>query len=125
MGVLRLTERRISATEARVHFGELLDSVAHNLDIVYVERAGVPQAVFVPIEEWKRRTRSIDPWTDFAEIMADHDTYMAEAIRTGEAEDFDAAELIRAGREERDEQLLGDLLGRKHDHEAGSATSTS
>jgi PHD/YefM family antitoxin component YafN of YafNO toxin-antitoxin module len=40
-----MTERTISATEARVHFGELLDSVVHNLDIVYVQRSGVPQAV--------------------------------------------------------------------------------
>jgi prevent-host-death family protein len=108
-----------------VHFGELLDSVVHHLDIVYVERAGVPQAVVVPIDEWKRHQRGKDPWAEFAEIMAEHDTYMADAVRTGQVEDFDAVEQLRAGRGERDEQLLGGLLGRQHDHQAGPAASAS
>jgi prevent-host-death family protein len=107
-----MAERTISATEARVHFGELLDSVVHNLDIVYVERAGVPQVVVVPIGEWKRHKRKRDPWEGFMEEMEDHWAFMEAEWKAGRARDFDAAELIRAGREERDEQLLGDLLGR-------------
>lgn len=104
-----MAERRISATEARVRFGELLDSVVRDLDVVVVERAGVPQAVIVSVEVWDRHKRGRDPWAEFAESLAQHDSYLAEATRAGQAEDFDAAELIRAGREERDDRVLGDL----------------
>jgi prevent-host-death family protein len=107
-----MVERRISATEARVHFGELLNSVVHNLDIVYVERAGVPQVVVVPISEWKRHKQKRDPWEGFMAEMEDHWALMETEGKAGSAKDVDAAELIRAGREERDEQLLGDLFGR-------------
>jgi len=114
-----MAERRVSATEARVHFGELLDSVRQKADVVYVERAGVPQVVIVSVDEWHRRTRDDkDPWAKFAEGIEEYQAYMAEALRTGEVKDFDGAEMIRLGREERDEQLLGNLLGRQPDHQA-------
>lgn len=121
-----MAERRISATEARVHFGELLDSVRQNMDVVFVERAGVPQVVVVSVDEWHRHTRNKDPWAKFAELIEEHDAYMAEALRTGEVKDFgdiDVGELIRAGREERDELLLVDLRGREPDHQEGAAES--
>lgn len=107
-----MAERTVSATEARVHFGELLDSVVHNLDIVYVQRAGRPQVVIVSIDEWNRHKQRKGPWDGFMEKMEDHWAFLAEERKAGRLEDFDAAEVIRAGREERDEQLFGDLLGR-------------
>ncbi|HEV2780110.1 MAG TPA: type II toxin-antitoxin system Phd/YefM family antitoxin [Actinophytocola sp.] len=108
-----MAERTISATEARVHFGEVLDSVVQNLDIVYVQRGGRLAAVILSIEEWKRhQQQKRDPWEGFMEEMEEHWAYLAEARKAGRLKDFDAAEVIRAGREERDEQLLGDLLGR-------------
>ena len=105
-------ERTVSATEARVHFGELLDSVAKRNDVVFVERAGVRQVVVVSVEEWERRCRQAnDPWAGIAEEMEAHWAYMDE--KYGDSfDDIDVAELIRAGREERDEQLLRNLFGR-------------
>jgi prevent-host-death family protein len=107
-----MAERTISATEARVHFGEVLDSVVKNMDVVYVQRGGRLAAVIVAIEEWKRHQQHKDPWDGFMEEMEEHWALLAEERKAGRLKDFDAAELIRAGREERDEQLLGNLLGR-------------
>jgi prevent-host-death family protein len=106
-----MAERTVSATEARVHFGELLDSVTQKGDIVYVERAGVPQVVVVSVEAWKKRT-SGNPLEGFMDELEEHWAFIEEERKAGRFKDFDAAELIRAGREERDEQLLGHLLGR-------------
>ena len=47
------TERRVSATEARVRFGELLDGVTTSHDVVFVERAGKEVAVVVSVEDWE------------------------------------------------------------------------
>ena len=108
-----MTERTVSATEARVHFGELLDSVARNMDIVWVQRAGVPQAVVVPVEVWKRHQQQEDPWTAAARRMEAYWKYMDEAREAGGIKDvdIDVEEIIRRGREERSEQLLRNVLG--------------
>lgn len=47
------TERRVSATEARVRFGELLDGVTARHDVVFLERAGKEVAVVVSVEDWE------------------------------------------------------------------------
>jgi prevent-host-death family protein len=108
-----MIERTVSATEARVHFGELLDAVAEKGDAVIVERAGRPLAVVVSIDEWRRR-RSTDAggrWTGVDEMMRAHWAYMRE--KYGDTlNDIDWAEEIRAGREERDEQIINAVLGR-------------
>lgn len=105
-----MTERTVSATEARVHFGELLDSVAKRNDIVFVERAGVAQVVVVSVEEWHRRTeREPDPWDGVLEMMEEHWAYMDEERRAGRIKDVDVVEELHAAREERDEQLFGNL----------------
>lgn len=107
-----MAERTISATEARVHFGELLDSVTHNGDVVYVERAGVPQVVVIPIALWKQHQKK-DPWAESLRDMEEYWAFMEEELKAGRAKGghVDVAEIIRKGREERDEQILGDLLG--------------
>ena len=107
-----MTERKISATEARVHFGELLDSVAQNNDVVYIQRAGVSRAVVVPVAEWERYTKK-DPWEEAAQSMEAHWKYMEEARKAGRIKDIevDVEEIIRKGREERSEQILRSVLG--------------
>lgn len=106
-------ERTVSATEARVHFGELLDSVAKRNDIVFVERAGVRQVVVVSMDEWERRCQGEnDPWAGLAEEMEEHWAYMDEQVRAGLAKPGNVEEELRAAREERDEQILNAVLGR-------------
>lgn len=108
-----MEQRTISATEARVHFGELLDSVAQRGEIVYVQRAGVPQVAVVPIDVWKRHLQQEDPWTAAARRMEAYWKYMEEQRKAGHIKDveIDVEEIIRKGREERSEQLLRNVLG--------------
>ena len=47
-------EVRMSATEARRHFGELLRRVIEDRTPVIVERGGKPQVVFVSLSEYER-----------------------------------------------------------------------
>jgi prevent-host-death family protein len=108
-----MAERTVSATEARVHFGKLLDSVTQKGEVVLVERAGVPLVAVVPINVWKLFQQTNDPWAEALRDMEEHWEYMRKQREAGLIKeiDIDAAEIIRRGREERDEQLLGDLLG--------------
>jgi prevent-host-death family protein len=46
----------VSATEARVHFGELLRRVVTTNQPVVVERSGEPQVVMMAVDEYKRLT---------------------------------------------------------------------
>lgn len=57
-------ECRVSATEARVRFGELLDGVTARHDVVFVERAGKEVAVVVSVEDWEAACASrSNKWT--------------------------------------------------------------
>ncbi|MFN3763372.1 MAG: type II toxin-antitoxin system Phd/YefM family antitoxin [Anaerolineae bacterium] len=47
-------ERRVRATEARVHFGTLIRQVMEQGDRVLVERAGRPQVVILSYEDYRR-----------------------------------------------------------------------
>ncbi|MER3436753.1 MAG: hypothetical protein C4346_03575 [Chloroflexota bacterium] len=56
--------RTVSATEARIHLGELLRDVAGEGDTMLVERSGKPQAVFQEgsLEPGARETRWLSPF---------------------------------------------------------------
>jgi prevent-host-death family protein len=109
-----MATRTISATEARVHFGELLDSVSNDKDVVFIERSGVQRAVLVPIDVWFRM-RDDDPWAEAGRKMEAHWKYMAEAKKAGRIRDkgISTEELVRQMREERSEHLLRNLLGQQ------------
>jgi prevent-host-death family protein len=90
--------KRMNATEARVHFGEVLRAVDSRGDRVIVERDGRPVAAIVPIREfdefWNAKA---DDWLEAArrsrEMVAQ--AYGAEPIP-------DADELIDGGRDDID-----------------------
>jgi prevent-host-death family protein len=46
--------RTVSATEARVHFGELMRAVVERGDTVVVERSGAPKVVVLSVQEYER-----------------------------------------------------------------------
>jgi prevent-host-death family protein len=108
-----MAERTVSTTEARLHFGELLDSVAKRNDIVFVERAGVAQVVVVSVEEWRRYTagREYGPWAEATRMLEEHWAYMRERYGSS-MDEVDWAEEIRAGREEQDAQIIDAVRGR-------------
>ena len=94
----------VSATDARVHFGELMRQVMETGKAVTVERGGKPAVVVVPVAEYEhlldlRRQR----WEEWhRRLDALHERMRAEI---GDRELPDVAELIREGHEERDQQL--------------------
>lgn len=94
----------ISATEARIHFGQLIREVVDNERRVVVERAGKPLVVVLSVADYERLTagrRAPSNWLKEADEIRD-------LIRT-DLKDNDlppAEDIIRAMREERDAHLL-------------------
>jgi prevent-host-death family protein len=106
-------ERVMSATEARVHFGEVLKAVSEQGDSVIVERAGQRLAVVVPISDYEHLRSRSDRWARSIEGMRSLREHLQAERDAGRLHDWDVEEFIRKGREERDEQLLrGTLRGR-------------
>ncbi|MGH3898593.1 MAG: type II toxin-antitoxin system Phd/YefM family antitoxin [Pseudonocardiaceae bacterium] len=100
------TERRVSATEARVRFGELLDGVTARHDVVFVERAGKEVAVVVSVEDWEAACAGrSDKWGRANAMLAEYHERMRQDGTLERLKDVDWAEVIRAGRAQRDQQL--------------------
>lgn len=99
--------RTMSATEARINFGELMRRVAEQDETVIVERDGVPRVVVLSLDAYERM-KSGDGGDDVweAELRAFHEELEA---RLGEQDLPSSVEVIRAMRAERDEQLTSRL----------------
>jgi prevent-host-death family protein len=103
-------ERVISATEARIHFGEVMRQVTTDGETLIVERAGKPQVVVLSLAEYKRlkarRPDTVDWWERVLRVR--------EQIREelGGRPLPPVEDIIQEMREERDEQILGDLYRR-------------
>ena len=100
--------RHVSATHARVHFGEILRAVQETGETIVVERDGRAAAVIVPVAEYQRAGLKVRSRNWQARIAALHGLWATEL---GARRLPDAAELVRQGREERDAQL-GEVLRR-------------
>jgi len=95
----------MTATEARIHFGELLRAVTERGEVVLVERAGQPQAAVLSIGEYRRLQEDQSRGADWRELLR-----LARLRVKAELEGRalpPAEDVIRAMREERDGQLLG------------------
>ena len=96
--------RIVSATEARIHFGELMRRAKSGP--VIVERGGKPDVVVISKQEYDKlveNTPKLDWWSKVEEL---HEQLRVELAGRSLP---DPAEIIRQGREERDEQLLNTL----------------
>jgi prevent-host-death family protein len=101
-------ESTITATEARVRFGELLRRVTERGETIIVERAGKPQAVVVSVDEYRRLQAGQEQTPTWREkLRRTHDLIRAE--RGDQELHPPVDELIRQMREERDAQLVKDL----------------
>jgi prevent-host-death family protein len=102
------TQRRVSATEARVRFGELLDGVTTSHDVVFVERAGKEVAVVVSVEDWEAACRGrTDKWARANAMLTEfHERLRAEGA-IERLTDFNVEAAIRVGRDDWDEELYG------------------
>ncbi len=103
-------ERRMTATEARVHFGELLREVAENESRVVVERSGRPKRSSFRSTEYDRLRKGKSP---LAEWLDEADGIAKRIQRGMNGRPMpDADELIDGGRQDRDDAVLGILLDR-------------
>lgn len=96
--------RSVSATEARVHLGELLRQVRDEHATILIERNGAAQAFLVSVEEYQhlRGGQRSEEW----EALLDRTRDLIRADLAGRRLP-PADETIREMREERDANLLG------------------
>lgn len=109
---------RVSATEARVHFGAIMRRAVEDETPILVERGGKPQVVVLSFTEYERLKGGapIRPgWLELARRSREQIREQLAGRRLPRSED-----VIREAREIRDEQLLGDLYRREPPDSAGS-----
>lgn len=99
-------EKRMSATQARVHFGEVLRAVNESDADVVVEKSGSPIAVVLSFDEFKRLKQiagedeqDFDWWSAMVENATAYRNSRAGKPMTS------SVELIREMRAERDAEL--------------------
>jgi prevent-host-death family protein len=95
--------RVVSATEARIHFGELMREAVETNEAIIVERGGKSQVVVLSVEEYERllKRKQQAEWKELvhgarAQIQAD---LGGRTLPRPE-------EILKQAREGRDEQLL-------------------
>ncbi|MBX2998217.1 MAG: type II toxin-antitoxin system Phd/YefM family antitoxin [Caldilineaceae bacterium] len=95
--------RTVSATEARIHFGELMNEVVEHKQPILVEKNGKPQMVMLAIEEYQRMAAQQH---QSGEWEAQLDELHAQIrVELGDQRIRHAAEVIREAREGRNEQF--------------------
>src|SRR5215217_1382549 len=96
--------RVVTATEARIHFGELMREVIEHRQPVIVERGGKPQVVVLSISEYERLLAGQPKQTDWKELVR----RAREQVRAelGERKLPPPEDIIKEMREERDAQLM-------------------
>ena len=95
--------RVVSATEARIRFGELMRQVVENQEPVIVERGGKSHVVVISIAEYERLLRGQQA-EDWKALVAQARAQIQAEL--GERKLPPPEEILRQIREERDAQLL-------------------
>jgi len=97
-------KRAVSATEARIHFGELMRRVVESQEPIIVERGGKPHVVVLSVNQYEDLLAGQQEQEDWRELVQQ----AREQIRAelGERELPPPEEVLRQMREERDAQLL-------------------
>jgi prevent-host-death family protein len=96
--------RVITATEARIHFGELMREVVESQQPVIVERGGKPQVVVLSINEYENLLAGQARREDWRTLLAQaHERIRADL---GDRKLPPPEDIIREMREERDAQLM-------------------
>lgn len=102
-------EKVVSATEARIHFGEMIRRVVEEEEVIVVEKGGISQLVMLSVGHYQqlKQEHAAQRQTAWKQIMAVH--AMIRERRGDEPITPSPSEIIRQMREERDEQLLAYL----------------
>ena len=98
-------ERVMTATEARVRFGELMRRVTEGGGAVIVEKDGKPQVAILSVAEYSRLKSGANGQTDWEALLdRAHQVIRAEL---GQRKLPNAARVLQEMREERDAELPG------------------
>jgi prevent-host-death family protein len=113
--------KTVSATEARIHLGELLRDVAEKGDTIIVERSGKPQAVILSIEAYERlhagQLKPGEDWWERAQRVSER-----IAKERGDRPWPSIVEVINASRQERGGDILAAVVAhRKHPRRASDS----
>ncbi|MGH2560894.1 MAG: type II toxin-antitoxin system Phd/YefM family antitoxin [Thermomicrobiales bacterium] len=101
----------VSATEARIHFGQLMRTVVEKGETVVVERGGKPQVVILSISEYKQRLGDQLTRPDWQDLVRESRALVQRSLNGRPLSDID--QIIHDMREERDAQILDSLgIGR-------------
>ena len=98
-------ERRMTATDARVHFGEVMRRVVEQGEQIIVERAGRPQVVILSVDAYEKM-KTAQRREDWREALARAVQVGARVRARREGRPLTPPdEIIRQMREERDAQF--------------------
>jgi prevent-host-death family protein len=97
----------VSATEARVHFGDLLRRVVASGQPVLVERGGTPQVVVLPVAEYRRLCGQAPRQAVWEDRLAE--LHQRIRVELGGRTMLPSEQLIAEGREARDAEFLDGL----------------
>ncbi len=96
-------ERKVSATDARIHFGELMRHVVEKQEPVVVERSGEPHVVVISVDEYEHLTAAREGRADWRELVSQARARVRADL--GDRRLRPPEEVLAEIREERDEQL--------------------
>lgn len=96
-------DRVVSATEARIHFGELMRRVVEGGEAVVVERGGRPHVVVMSVAEHDRLLRGQEQREDWKQLV--NKARAQIQVELGDRQLPPPEDILRQIREERDAQL--------------------
>ena len=98
-------DRKVSATEARIRFGELMERAVRDREPIVVERGGKPYVVVLSVAEYRRlqAVQQRESWRDGLEKAIQVGARIK--ARRGGQPLTSPDEVIRQAREERDASL--------------------
>jgi prevent-host-death family protein len=96
-------DRVVSATEARIRFGELMRQAVENHETIIVERGGKSHVVVISVEEYERlcKQQQRGNWKELV-----HGARARIQAELGDRTLPRPEEILEQVREDRDEQLL-------------------
>lgn len=99
---------RVTEAEAKGRLGELIRDVAEGQETVIIETDGEPRAVVISLDEYSRLGGVPEPQENWKEQVDQVRKMISEELG-GKPLQPTPEEVIRRMREERDEQILGNL----------------
>ena len=97
-------ERMVSATEARIHLGELMRRVVESQEPIIIQRGGKPHLILLSIAQYERLLKARQQEEDWRDLVRQARAQIQADL--GGRELPPSEEILRQTRENRDEQLV-------------------